>query len=420
MPKHFLLHTFGSLGDLHPFMALGLGLQARGHQASIATSEAYRLRVQNAGLGFYAVRPNFDPNDPALLAKVMDANTGTQFVFKELTLPYLRETYADLTQAVSEVDVLISSTLTLAAPIVAEKTGVPWVSCVLAPVSFFSAYDPSVINTPFSQWVSRQGPKLNQWFFNMGKIFTNPWAKPLYDFRLKLGLQKGQSPFFEAQHSSMCALALFSPYFASPQKDWPTNSHATGFLFYDGSTQDLDPELEHFLQAGEPPVIFTLGSSAVHAAGDFYIESLKAVKQLGCRAVLLVGKKSKEKFSVLPKNVFVADYAPYSRLFSRSSMVVHQGGIGTTAQVLCAGKPELIVPFAHDQFDNALRIEGLGVGLSLSKSRYHAITVVSKLEHLLNENTFKLKADQLGQTIRSEKGLENACNMIELVINHND
>jgi rhamnosyltransferase subunit B len=415
--KHFLLHTFGSLGDLHPFIALGLGLQARGHQASIATSEAYRTRVQHAGLGFYSVRPNFDPNDPALLAKVMDAKTGTQYVFKELTLPYLRETYADLTQAVKEADVLISSILTLAAPIVAEKTGVPWISCVLAPVSFFSAYDPSVINTPLSKWISGQGPSLNRWFFNMGKVFTNPWAKPLYDFRLELGLAKGQSPFFEAQHSPRCALALFSKHFAVPQKDWPKNSHATGFLFYDGVEKDLDVGLEHFLQSGDPPVVFTLGSSAVYTAGNFYVESLEAIKKLGCRAVLLVGKKGKEKFLGLPNTVYVADYAPYSKLFSRSSVVVHQGGIGTTAQSLRAGNPALIMPFAHDQFDNGLRIKGLGVGLTMSKSKYKSRQVAENLEYLLKDTTMLTKAKALGDLIRKENSVENAVDVIEKTVN---
>ncbi len=415
MPKHFILHTFGSLGDLHPFIALGLGLQAKGHQVSIGTSEAYRTRVEKVGLGFIPIRPNFDPNDPVLLAKVMDSKTGTQYVFKELTLPYLRETYADLTQAVSKADVLISSTLTLAAPIVAEKTNIPWISSVLAPVSFFSKYDPSVINTAMSEWISKRGPGLNQWFFNMGKVFTNPWAKPLYEFRKELGLPKGESPFFEAQHSPRFALALFSKYYAAPQKDWPKNSQATGFLFYDGATQELDPDLESFLQAGDPPVVFTLGSAAVYSAGNFYVDSLEAVKQLGCRAILLVGKNGREKFSALPKNVFVADYAPYSKLFSRSSVLVHQGGIGTTAQGLQAGKPALIMPFAHDQFDNGLRVKRLGVGLTIHKSKYMSRRIAENLEYLLNDRRFSNKAKALGQLISVEKGLEQAIDKILLL-----
>lgn len=409
--KHFLLHTFGSLGDLHPLIALGLGLKSRGHKVTIGTSEPYRSRVEKAGLGFVAIRPNFDPNDPVLLAKIMDSKTGTQYVFKDLTLPYLRDTYVDLSQALQQADVLLSSSLTFAAPLVAEKSGKPWISCVYAPVSFFSAYDPSVINTPMSHWISRQGPGLNRWFFNMGKIFTNPWAKPLYDFRKELGLPRGQSPFFEAQHSPRLALALFSKHFAAPQKDWPLNSQATGFLFYDGA-QTLEKDLESFLQAGQAPVVFTLGSSAVYAAGNFYLDSLEAIRKLGCRAVLLVGREGLKALPSLPKNVFVAAYSPYSHLFSRAAAVVHQGGIGTTAQALRAGKPALVMPFAHDQFDNGLRIQRLGVGLTVKKQQYK-LRAAGLLSQLLESSQIKRQAQHLGQRIQAESGLEQACEAIE-------
>jgi rhamnosyltransferase subunit B len=413
--KRFLLHTFGSLGDLHPFIALGLGLKARGHQVSIGTVSHYQQPVEAAGLGFYAIRPNFNPNDPELLTRIMHPTDGTRYIFKELTLPYLRETYQDLSEAVRDKDVLVSSPLTLAAPIVAEKTGVMWVSCVFAPVSFFSVHDPSILNVPLSEWLSRQGPALNRWFFNTGRRVTDPWARPLYDFRQELGLSKGKQPFFEGQHSELCSLALFSPLFAAPQKDWPKNSQATGFLFYDGPSQQmLNTDLVTFLQSGEPPVIFTLGSSAVHTAGDFYMKSLEAAKQVNCRAVLLVGKDGKKHLpESLPKNIFVAAYAPYSQLFPRGSAVVHQGGIGTTAQVFQAGKPALIVPFAHDQFDHALRVKRLGVGLPLSRKSYSAKRVVQKLEQLLEDDRIKTNALEFGKKIRAERGLENACNAIE-------
>jgi rhamnosyltransferase subunit B len=415
--KRFLLHTFGSLGDLHPFIALGLGLQARGHQVSIGTVAHYQKRVEAAGLGFHAVRPNFDPNDPTLLAKIMDATNGTRYLFKELTLPYLRETYQDLREVVKDVDVLVSAPLTLAAPIVAEKTGVAWVSSVLAPVSFFSVYDPSVVSTPLSEWISCRGPALNRWFFNTGKRITKPWAKPLYSLRRELGLAKGKHPFFDGQHSELCSLGLFSPHFAAPQQDWPVNSEATGFLFYDGSSQSLSQDLETFLQSGEPPVVFTLGSSAVHTPGDFYMQSLEAAKTLNCRAVLLVGQEGRKRLPAsLPRNVFVTPYAPYSQLFPKASVVVHQGGIGTTAQVLHAGKPAFIVPFAHDQFDHAVRVKRLGVGLSLDRRTYKVKRVVERLEQLLDDKAIQNNAFQLGAKIRAEPGLENACNTIEKVV----
>jgi UDP:flavonoid glycosyltransferase YjiC (YdhE family) len=246
----------------------------------------------------------------------------------------------------------------------------------------------------------------------MGKVFTNPWARPLYDFRKELGLPKGESPFFEAQHSPHCALALFSKHFAAPQQDWPKNSQATGFLFYDGPDQALEPKLESFLQLGDPPVVFTLGSAAVYSAGDFYLNSLEAIKKLKTRAVLLVGKEGLKTMPVnLPENVFVAAYAPFSKLFTRASAVVHQGGIGTTAQTLRAGSPSLIMPFAHDQFDNGLRIQRLGVGLTLKKQDYQQ-KAADSLGQLLVDTQIKDGAKDLAQKIQSEAGLEQTIRAI--------
>ncbi len=408
MAKHFLLHSFGSLGDLHPFIALGLGLEAKGHKASIATSESYRNRVEQTGLGFYPIRPNINPNDPALLKKIMHPNTGTQYVFKELTLPHLKETYKDLSRAASQADALISSTITFAAPIVAETTNIPWISTVFAPVSFFSAHDPSVLNLPLNNWVSKSGPYINQKFFNIGKTLTDPWAKPLYEYRKSLGLQKGQNPFFDGQHSPRCALALFSSHFAAPQTDWPQHSQATGFVFYDAPEQNQNTALEDFLNTGEAAIVFTLGSAAVYAAGDFYLRAAQTAQQLGCRAVLLVGKNEQQQLpKEIPKNIFVTDYAPYSQIFPKAAAIVHQGGIGTTAQALRAGKPSLVMPFAHDQFDNGLRIKRIGAGQTIPKQS-SAKKMAATLEEILGNTTTQNQAEKIGHIIQTEPSVENA------------
>ncbi len=142
-----ILSTFGSLGDVHPYMAIALGLQARGHRAVIATSALYRRKVEAEGIGFHAVRP--DLPDPAaareLIRRVMDARRGTEYVFRDLWLPHLRESYDDLTAAARGADLLITHPITFSGPLVAEKTGIRWVSSVLSPISFFSAHEPLVL-----------------------------------------------------------------------------------------------------------------------------------------------------------------------------------------------------------------------------------------------------------------------------------
>ena len=417
MAKHIVLQSFGSLGDLYPYLAIGKGLRERGHKVTLATSPVYRQRVAAAGLDFFAMRPDLDPGSPELLAKVMHPTQGTRYLFRDLTLPHLRPMYEDLLNATQNADLLVSAPLSLAAPLVAETTRIPWVSSVLAPVSLFSAHDPAYLGNALSDWRVHFGPRLNRLFLRLTRAVTERWAQPLYAFRRELGLAQGANPFLEGQHSSRKVLALFSSVLATPQPDWPDNTVLTGFPFWADDTP-LAPELLNFLEAGEAPVVFTLGSAAVYTAGDFYTESLKAVERLGCRAVLLIGSKAHNRLpervpDSVAAHVFVAEYAPHAFLFERAAAVVHQGGIGTTAQGLRAGVPCLVVPFAHDQFDNGKRVERLGVGKVVAKRRFQAEQVTQILEALLTDEAMRQQARRVGERVRAERGVATACGEIE-------
>ena len=142
----------------------------------------------------------------------------------------------------------------------------------------------------------------------------------------------------------------------------------TGFAFYDGRNElEMPPELSRFLDDGPPPIVFTLGSSAVWVARDFYRESIAAAKLLGRRAVLLIGDDRNRSDEPLPPEVIAVNYAPFEALLPRACAMVHHGGVGTTSQGLRAGVPTLIVPFAFDQPDNAAHAERLGTSRTLPR-----------------------------------------------------
>src|ERR1700733_8416644 len=144
-----LFASIGSLGDLHPCLALGIELKRRGHSIAIAAEEAYRSRVLALGIAFYSLRPNWDPTDSELIRQCEDLKSGPETLFRRLILPQLEDTYADLLTAVSECDLLLAGELVYAAPLVAEKLGLRWGSIILSPCSFLSAYDPSLlVNMP--------------------------------------------------------------------------------------------------------------------------------------------------------------------------------------------------------------------------------------------------------------------------------
>jgi UDP:flavonoid glycosyltransferase YjiC (YdhE family) len=353
-----------------------------------------------------------DPNNRGLLARIMDPVKGTETILRELLLPDLERTYHQLHDAVARADLLVSHPITFAAPVVAEKTGLPWASSVLAPLSFFSKTDaPAPPPAPWLVLLGRLG--LGGVIISFARRATRGWMEPVYRLRSALGLPRGGDPLFEGQFSQKLTLALFSRLLARPQPDWPPNVAVTGFSFYNGPG-GLSPDLDAFLSSGPAPVVFTLGSSAVGAAGTFYEESVRAAAQLGIRAVLLTGHFAENRPAGMNSgDVFVTAEAPHENLFPRARVVVHQGGIGTTAQALRAGRPMLVVPHAHDQPDNAFRVSRLGVSRTLYPRQYKAGRVARELKALLEDHRFADRAAEAAREVRAEGGAEAAADAID-------
>ena len=413
-----VLNTFGSFGDIHPYMAIGMELQRRGHIPVIATMEIYREKIEGAGLEFVPIRPNIPQpkeQDPELIRKIMEPKTGPRFLMEGVVFPAVRDSYADLLEAVEGADLLVTHSAAPAGPLVGRKTGMPWISTVLAPFSFISAYDPPV--PPFWQWTRRLsvlGPEVMGFLLNLSKSLYK--ARAVTDFRDELGLPDVGNPMFEGQHSPVCVLALFSEVFAQRQPDWPQQTEITGFCFYDGHHEAVVPtELIRFLDSGAPPIVFTLGSSAVWVARDFFGESIEAARSIGRRAVLLIGDERNLPRS-LPQGVIAVDYVPYQSLLPRACTVVHHGGVGTTSQALLAGVPTLIVPFAFDQSDNAEHAFRIGTSQTLYRKNYQAARVASELEELLRHPYYSQRALEVSQKLKRENGPGRAADLIEEVM----
>ncbi|MEM1251528.1 MAG: glycosyltransferase [Cyanobacteria bacterium P01_H01_bin.21] len=411
--SRIVLTTWGSLGDLHPIVALCLGLRDRGHDIVLATTEDYRIRVESLGLEFHAIRPAL-PTDPQMVERCMDPKTGSKTVLKDIILDNVRATYDDLMMVVKTADFLVAHEIVYAAPLVAEALNLRWASCALAPVAFFSAYEPIAMSAyPALAKLHHLGPAINSWVVKLAKFATHSWGTPLYELRKELGLSSIQNPIVgNDKYSPYAVLALFSSVLGSPQPDWPSTVLMAGFNFYDSNReQHITPELESFLNSGAPPLVFTLGSAAVNAPGDFYAKSVQAAIELGRRAVLLLGKNSPP--TNLPSDIFACDYASYSELFPRACAIVHQGGIGTTAQALRAGRPTLIVPYAFDQPDNAARVQRLGTSRTIMREQYSVPKIVKELSELIETPSYAAKAAELERIVRAENGVDAACNAIE-------
>lgn len=159
----------------------------------------------------------------------------------------------------------------------------------------------------------------------------------------------------------------------------------------------------------------TGNSKIVKRLNSHSIFSVEAAKILDRRAVLLVGKNPPPEN--LPDSIVALDYAPYSLIFPHACAIVHQGGIGTTAQALFAGRPTLIMPYSHDRPDNAARVERLGTSRTLARSKYTASRVAKELNQLLNHPSYPTKAIEISGIIQSEHGVKLACDAIEKQLN---
>lgn len=422
MGARILLTTFGSFGDLHPYLAVGIGLRNRGHHVTIGSSEIYRAKVEEEGLHFRALRPSLEGmmDNPEHMQRAFHPRTGPEYVFRHVMMPAIEQMYEDTLAAGRDADLLIGHAIAFATPTVAEVLRKPWISIALQPSVFISAYDPPVISgVPALTALHPLGPGFWKPLLNLVRRVARTWGSPLNKLRRQLGLSPLRNPVLNDMFSPYGTYAWFSPLLGRAQPDWPDRVTVTGFPFYDRLTagEGLSPDLEQFLCAGPPPVVFTLGSSAVFAAGEFFHESISAAKQAGVRAILLIGRDPRNTpRESLPTEMIAAPYAPFSELLPRAAATVHQGGVGTTGQALQAGRPTLIVPWSFDQPDNAKRVARLGTGRTLARSRYRAATVAAELRTLLHQPTYQAAAQQASQILAAEDGVSAACDALEAAL----
>jgi rhamnosyltransferase subunit B len=419
---HIVIATVGSQGDLFPFLAIGQTLLAHGHRVTLATHAIHQPAVTQAGLAFADASGIAEPDDrQAFTARAFDRWRGPRFVVHDFAALDVRASYEKLLPLIATADVLITTTLAFAGQILGEQgceSGeLCWLSAVLAPAGLLSAYDPPATGIAALDHYIRRSPRRGRALQWMAKRITQPWTGPVRALRAELGLPAVSTlgdPFHQGQHAPHGVLALFSPLFGEPQPDWPRNVHLTGFARH-VQAATLDAGLTAFLDAGPAPLVFTLGSTAVHMGEHFLRESLAAAIRLDQRAVLFTGSpEMRAKLpTALPSSIHVVDYASHALLFPHASAIIHHGGIGTSSEALFAGKPMLVVPHGFDQPDNAARLKRRGVAEVLPAARYRADRAVALLQKLQREPSYRKHAEACAGQMRNENAGENVARIID-------
>jgi UDP:flavonoid glycosyltransferase YjiC (YdhE family) len=407
----FVLTPVGSSGDVHPFIGIGRALRARGHDVVVLTAGAFEQVVTRAGLGFRETvsAELFDrlSKHPDLWNSVRGLRLVLDSVASYLQLGYER---------VAEVyepgrTVLVGHALSFGTRLCEEKHGAPAATLHLAPSIFRSDYEQPAIApgrdlTRAPRWFKRT------FWWGIDRFLTDPLIAPkLNAYRQELGLPPVSRVFRHWVHSPRRVIALFPDWFAPPQLDWPAALKVVGFPQYDESDhQQLSPGLVRFLDAGSPPIAFTPGS-ANQSAASFFRAAIDATQQLNRRALLLT--RYTEHLPALPATAHHEGYAPFSRLLPRCAALVHHGGIGTLAQALAAGIPQLTMPMGFDQPDNTTRLLRLGVARWISPSRFTGERVAPLLDELLTDPAVASACAKHAALLKDTRSLDRVCDLLE-------
>jgi UDP:flavonoid glycosyltransferase YjiC (YdhE family) len=406
-----LLCPAGSHGDVHPFIGLGRALRDRGHDVTVVTSAYFHELIRREGL---CSAPLGSPEDFEAVTRdrrVWAPYTGFVHLVRHI-VPMLRPGFEALDRLWQPGRTVIAAPLLLAAAarLFAEARAVPMATIHLQPMAFLSVARPprsiSWINARTPRWLRRAVLRLAD------AGVDREIASALNALRRELGLAPVGRVLTTWATSPDRVIGLFPEWYASPAPDWPPQTRLTGFpLFDEAETAPLPEGLTEFLESGDRPVVFTPGS-ANRFGHSFLRAAVEACRLLGRRGVLLTRHREQLPHD-LPPSVRHFDYAPFSRLLPHAAALVHHGGIGTVAQGLAGGVPQLVMPTAFDQPDNAVRLRALGVGAALPPRGFGGPAVARELRALLESREVAERCAELARRMGDGEPVAETCRLIE-------
>lgn len=410
----FLMMPFGSAGDVYPFIGVGRELRNRGHQVTLATNERFGPAVNRAGLEFVQQGTNAQfseaLNNPDLWhpRRGLQAVVGNRFMNDALNkqLDLIRERLA-----LDPKIVVAAGALCFGARIAREVLPIRLATVHLQPSILLSVTDPPVMpSLRIPAWWPRW---LVQAMYGLANRFAiDPPVRAVVEpIRRSLGLPPERAYLQKWTHSPDRCLGLFPEWYGHG-RDWPSNMMLTGFpLFDDRADEPLAEEVEEFLSAGDPPVVITFGTGMAVGA-QLFAAAIAACAQLGHRAIVLTPVREQLP-AVMPDNIRQFGYAPLMKLLPRCAALVFHGGIGTLAQALAAGVPTVCLPMAHDQPDNASRLEKLGVGKSVPASKASVQRIRTALDSIFTDPCIHQRCRLIAQRLAQEFGIATAADVLE-------
>ena len=407
-----VLVAFGTSGDVFPFIAIGSALRARGHEVVLVTNDYFATTAQNAGLDVAPVGSDASYRRALAEGDLWSSRRGLDVVMNSL-LPDPLAVYDTIVDELLPTRTVIAShPFAFASRLVQQVRNTPCVTLVLSTCLLRSNCRVPVMVEDLE--LSKMAPPLKRlmWWF-ADRLLIDPAVKPRLRRALDhLGLAPVTRPFDGWMFSPSSTIGLFPKWFAPPQPDWPAQLRLTGFPDFCG-TSPLPDVVKRFIDAGSPPIVATTGSAAVDT-DDFATSVAGACRHTGHRALFLGASSNTMPNRSDEQSRFLAvDFAPLDEVLPHSSILIHHGGIGTTAAALRAAIPQIVRPIAHDHFDHAERIRRNGVGKRLLPRQFSTSTLRRTLDEILGDPAIQRRCEDRATQIHQNDAVAATCQLIE-------
>lgn len=387
-----VLTNLGSLGNIQPFVALAHELRKHGHHPVLALAPTYAPYAAQLGFEFvpigldldYAKLQRKDTEDA--LKGVDPINTLKDSLTKLSAM--LPQIFTELREGCRDADVLISGHLQSASRMLHELSGIPFVS---VHTNHFGGMQPAA--------------------------YRHAAGEVINPFREQHGLAPLEDPIHTDANSPQLALYAISRYLRTPDPNWPSHYHVTGFFFLEEKDWQPTPELVKFLENGDPPVVISF-SSIAHSDPEAMTDLLlEAIRLVGCRGIIQHGWSGLAKGRVLPPNVLGVGFVQHTWLFPHAACVIHAGGSGTPATTLKSGIPAIVVPHVGDQPMWAELVRGLGCASDVIPYReLTAERLAAAIKATLGNSELRRHTADFAVKIRAEQGLSKARMLIEQLL----
>jgi UDP:flavonoid glycosyltransferase YjiC (YdhE family) len=404
--------AMGSRGDVQPYLALGQGLKAAGHQVRLATHENFAALVSSYGVEFFPLQGNVqafmeDPENRKILesGNFLEIQAHTAKASQQAAIGWAKGGLV----ACQDVDLLIAGVgglfLSMA---LAEKLNLPLIQAYVFPFTPTTAF-PAIL---FPQSISKLGGALNRLSHQLFRQIMWQGSRKGHELARQQVLDLPATPFWgnynSPQFQRYPILYGLSPSVITKPSDWQ-NVHMTGYWFLDEAPDWTPPAaLLEFLEKGAPPIFIGFGSMVSHNPEETAELVLQAIQLTGQRAILQSGWSGLRK-SDLPDTVLMVDSIPHSWLFPRVAAVVHHGGAGTTAAGLRAGVPSIVIPVFGDQPFWGHRVAELGVGTDpIPRKQLTAERLAEAIQKVVSNQAMRQRATTLGAKIQAEDGVASA------------